>query len=215
MIHRVNSHRRVSASVRILVLVLPLALLMSGVSGCRLLEPAPPARVVEPQVEWPAPIASQAQHGTLRVMRPEADLTRDARQILVRRDDASLQRIPRYLWLEKSPDLLRSLVLDSVRRAGPFDDAAASGPADWVLSTTLRRFEGVDSDGRYGVQIQLFARLIDQPSGSTVASRLFEIEQPSRDNTPASFIAAFEQALSSLMLDLSNWLAEHSTLTDQ
>ena len=196
---------------------LPLILLtlMGFFAGCTIIEPQPPARVIEPQITLPTPVESEQSYGRIRVLRPEADQTRDSRQILVRRGDSSLQTLPQYLWLENAPDLLRSIMLDSFRQSGPFDDAAAAGPADWILSTTLRRFEAVDSgDGRYGVEIELFVRLIRQQTGQPVLSRSIQIERASSSNQPDDWITSFEQALSQMLMELSDWLGEGAALTE-
>ena len=194
---------------------LSLLTLLIVLAGCTILEPQPPARVIEPQVTLPERVEREQSYGSIRVLRPESDQTRDSRHILVRRNDSSLQALPQYLWLEKAPDLLRSVMLDSFRRSGPFDDAAAGGSADWILSTTLRRFEAVDNgNGSYGVEIELFVRLIQQQTGRPLLSRSIQIERSSASNQPDDWITAFEQALSQTLTELTDWLSEGAALTE-
>lgn len=194
---------------------LSLLTLVIVLAGCTIIEPQPPGRVIEPQITLPERVKHEQSYGSIRVLRPESDQTRDSRQILVRRDDSSLQALPQHLWLEKAPDLLRSVMLDSFRRSGPFDDAATGGSADWILTTSLRRFEAVDyGDGSYGVEIELFVRLIQQQTGRPLLSRFIQIERSSAGNQPNDWITSFEQALSQTLIELTDWLSEGAALTE-
>ena len=194
---------------------LSLLTLVIVLAGCTIIEPQPPARVIEPQITLPERVEHEQSYGSIRVLRPESDQTRDSRQILVRRNDSSLQVLPRHLWLEKAPDLLRSVMLDSFRQSGPFDDAAVGGSADWILSTTLRRFEAVDfGDGSYGVEIELFLRLIQQQTGRPLLSRSIQIERASAGNQAEALINAFEQAIEAMLAELHRWLFEGARLTE-
>ena len=206
---------RLIDSAKAKFLRLSLLTLVIVLAGCTIIEPQPPARVIEPQVNLPERVEHEQSYGSIRVLRPESDQTRDSRQILVRRDDSSLQALPQHLWLEKAPDLLRSVMLDTFRRSGPFDDAATGGSADWILSTSLRRFEAVDNgNGSYGVEIELFVRLIQQQTGRPLLSRSIQIERSSAGNQPDDWITAFEQALSQTLTELTDWLSEGAALTE-
>ncbi|MEM1081018.1 MAG: ABC-type transport auxiliary lipoprotein family protein [Pseudomonadota bacterium] len=186
-----------------------------AIASCSIIEPRPPSRVIEPQIDLPEPIERSADYGSIIVLRPESDQTRDGRQILVRRNDSSLQVLPQYLWIEKVPDMLRSIMLDSFRYAGPFNDAAPGGPADWILHSTLRRFEAVDlGNGNVDVDIQLYLRLIEQRSGRPTLSRTLRVERASTGRDPGDLITAFELAMEDLLVELNNWLVEGAALTD-
>ena len=195
-----------------LVLICLLALILGA---CSIITPKPPSRVIDPQVEAATTIEVNPQYGTLRILRPKTDQTRDSRQILVRRADSSLQVLPRHLWLEKTPDMLRTIMLNHFHQSGPFIDAHVGGPADWLLDTRIRSFEAVDlADGRVEVNIELFARLIEQRSGQVKNSRTLTVSIPSQSSEPEQIILAFERGLSEWTAQLADWLTQGVPLTD-
>ena len=178
--------------------------------ACTILETQPPSRVIEPQIEFSQTRSSaNGKAGSVRILRPSTDQTRDSRRILVRRADSSLQMLPQHLWLDKTPDMLRSLMLRSLQTAGTFADVHTGGPADWLLSTEIRRFEAVDTDnGAIRTEIELHLRLLNQHSGRIVVSHNVRAESASDSQDTADIIRAFEQSLAEAMAELADWAVE-------
>ena len=178
-------------------------------AGCTILETQPPARVIEPQIALPEARAIEPALGTVRVLRPTTDQTRDSRRMLVRRADSTLQLLSNHLWLDSVPDLLRGLIVRSLEHSNAFTDAHTGGPSQWLLASEIRRFEAADlGTGSVTVEIDLQLRLLQQNSGEIVARHSLKTEARASSSDAADIVRAFEQALNQAMLDLTDWTVE-------
>lgn len=161
-------------------------------------------RLIAPQPEPPAPAESAPQQTTLAVARPLTDRTRDSSRILVRRDRTILPW-QGAAWIDRSPDLLQSLLVEfldgRVATAGRYGDL----PASFRLDLVLRRFEFVEGAGGLQAEILLVARLFDAAGGLedvTTISQREDVGGRSLDEA----VGAMESAMGATFAELGEWL---------
>jgi cholesterol transport system auxiliary component len=190
------------------VLALLAGSLLAGCGGFFESElPSPQAYVLRvPPRATPAAIPSGSS-GTLRVQRPEAGPGLNSEHIALLRSDRRLDFYSATRWAAPAPDLLESLIVDSLRGSGlfsaVFDDSSPYAP-HYTLRCALSRFEadytaGGDAPtvhtaldctlGRHRDRV-LLANFMAQGSAVAGADRL------------SSVVAAFEAATAAALAEL-------------
>ena len=141
--------------------LLSVSLLMAGCGGLfesTLASPQTYVLRVPPRTAPAAPIA--ANPGTLRVQRPEAGPGLNTELVALLRSDRRLDFYSATLWAAPAPDLMESLIVDSLRGsglfAGVFDDSSPYAP-HYTLRCALSRFEADYTGG--GVAPTVHTRL--------------------------------------------------------
>jgi cholesterol transport system auxiliary component len=156
-----------------------------------------PAQAERPQMAW-----------SLRVDKPYANQLLDSPRIAVLPSGAQVAAYQGARWSDRAPILLRDRLIDAVRSDGRVaavssDDARLA--ADLVLSSDLRAFQSEYHDGQPAVHIVLEARLVQAGSQQIVATRRFEVRQPTADPSVDAVVAAFGQAGDRLANELVAW----------
>ncbi len=151
-----------------------------------------------PEVDW-----------SLLVQRPFADQMRNSDRILVRVSRSRLQPWPESAWLDSMPDMVHSLLIQSLEDSGRFAGVGRAGGmrSQFGLVSEIRRFEIVD-EGRGGLSVALAlqANLIHQASGRVMATQSFEHDEAVSGTSLDEIIYAFEQAMGDLFGELAGWL---------
>ncbi len=178
-------------------------------SGCMLTGSPTSMTIIAPEVdmavdpEWP-----EVDWGLL-VQRPFADQMRNSDRILVRVSRSRLQPWPKSAWLDSMPDMLHSLLIQSLDDSGRFAGVGRAGGmrSPFGLVSEIRRFEIVDEGrGDLSVALALQANLIHQSSGRVVATRSFEHHESVGGASLDEIIIAFEQAMGGLFGQLAGWI---------
>jgi cholesterol transport system auxiliary component len=127
------------------VLALLSGLLLAGCGGLFESTLAAPQTYVLRVPPRATPAASVSAHpGTLRVQRPEAGPGLNTELVALLRSDRRFDFYSATLWAAPAPDLVESLIVDSLRGSGlfsaVFDDSAPYAP-HYTLRCALSRFE--------------------------------------------------------------------------
>jgi cholesterol transport system auxiliary component len=192
-----------SASLAIMFAVFVLA-------GCgSLLGPSnPPAQIYrlnpdvvlqpdEPPVAW-----------QLAVARPDATQTLDTDRIALLRG-AAMDFYADAQWNDTAPRLVQSLLVQAFDKSGRVQAAprdSASLRADMTLATELRDFEAQYDTAEAPPQtvIDIEAKLLD-PRGQVIVSLNSRQTARASQNSVASVVAAFDQAMAAALSQIVSW----------
>jgi cholesterol transport system auxiliary component len=153
------------------------------------------------------PAAVVPAAGTLRVQRPEAGPGLNTDRIALIRSEGRFDVYAASRWAAPAPDLLESVLVDSLRQAGHFstvlDDAAPFAP-DYDLRVTIRRFEADYTGGGGPPTVHV---VLDCTLGRSRDRRLlsnFTVQGSVRaaEDRLGAVVAAFESATGSAVAEL-------------
>lgn len=185
-----------SIAAALIALVLTGCMLGGEATTYRLIEPA------APELEFGG--ASQA---TLAIVRPRTDRTRDTSRIIVRRE-RTLLPWSGASWIDRLPDLVQDMLVDSldgrlatVGRAGELD-------ADYRLELEVHRFELARSGDRLVAEVDLSARLRDASGRILDSTRVADGDELSEGESLEAAVAALERAFADVARALGDWLVE-------
>lgn len=187
----------------LILLALPLML-----TGCLLGSQGAPISLLAPTLSLSHDDSAERVDWSVQVQRPVADAMRDSDRLLVRRAASRLQVYPAAVWLDNVPDLLQSLLVQSLSDSERFDGVARTGGirTRYSLALEVRHFEAVDQDGRMAIDIVLGANLVHQRSARSVANRTFRAGGPISSNSLDDIVQGFEQALESVIPEIIDWV---------
>jgi cholesterol transport system auxiliary component len=189
--------------------LLPLLVTVALVGCGSLLGPsAPPAQIYRLSPDMTSQSGGHAVTWQLAVGRPDTTQTLDTDRIALLRGSV-MDYFADAQWNDSAPRLVQSLLVQAFDRSGRVQAAprdSASLRADLTLATDLRDFEAqydtVDSAPL--VVISLQAKLLDQ-RGQVIAS--IDSKQTARatQNSVASVVAAFDQAMAAALSQIVTW----------
>lgn len=196
-------------SLAVLLALAPGAAVLSGCGG--LFESklsAPQAYVLRlPGGSTAPPSATETAGGSLRVQRPEAGPGLNTDRIALIRSEGRFDVYAASRWAAPAPDLLESVLVDSLRATGQFstvlDDAAPFVP-EYDLRVTMRRFEA-DYTGGGGpptVHVVLDCTLGRARDRRLLSSFTAQGSAPAAQDRLGAVVAAFENATGSAMSEL-------------
>ena len=168
-----------------------------------------PVSIIAPEIRLEADTDWAEVDWAIQVQRPMADRMRDSERVLVRTAPSRLQPYPGTAWLDNLPDMVLTLTIQALQDSGRFQAVARAGGlrTRFTLATELRRFDAVD-DGGDGLQVELVIQgtLIAQGSGRVLATRTFQVNEPSRGKNIDPLVLAFERAMSRYFQELTGWI---------
>lgn len=185
--------------------------ILTLMAGCALTRPPSPVSILAPNVsvnsnpDWPD------VDWSLQIQRPLADQMRASDRLLVRRGPSRLQFYSGATWLDRVPEMLQSIMVQSFEDARRFDGVGRAGGfrTRYILATEVRHFEAVDDGGPdLKVELVVHANLIHQRASRSVATRTFSQEVTSSGKSLDPLVEAFETAMAGLMNDLVGWTLE-------
>ncbi len=144
---------------------------------------------------------------------PTATAAVNSDQIAVLPTPLQVQYLPRARWVDRAPNLVQELLIESFENSGKVAAVGRSTVglrADYVVFTDLREFQArvvTDESGaeRLEVQVRLNIKIVDALEDHIIASNSFEeIEQPAGD-AALELAAAFDEALGDTMRDAVEW----------
>lgn len=154
------------------------------------------------------PRATPTVDWSLRVLAPRASQVLDSNRIAVqpRGDLLSVYKAAR--WADGAPPLLRDRLLDAFRADGRIQALSSdevSLQADLELGGDLRAFQAEYRDKGVEAVVILEARLVRSATQRIVATRRFEVRQPSAGEKVPEVVSAFGQATDRLAAEVVGW----------
>ncbi|BFN26354.1 hypothetical protein PSCT_03575 [Pseudomonas sp. SCT] len=200
-------------SRRALIRPLALATLLGTLAACTLLPEAEPIRVyLLPTSEAPAGQQGERLQQALRIHTPHASRILAGPRIAVVPDGNQISSYQGARWSDAAPTLLRDRLIEQFRRSGPVAVAVSNEDsnlfAELELFSDLRAFQSEYVDGQPRVLVRLDAQLVSAVDQRILASRHFEIRQPSASPQLESVVDAFGQASDELSRQLQRWTIE-------
>ena len=188
-----------------------LATLLGALSACTLLPEAEPIRVyLLPTTEASAGQQGEPLQQALRIHTPHASRILAGPRIAVVPDGSQISSYQGARWGDAAPTLLRDRLIEQFRRSGPVavSNEDSNLFAELELFSDLRAFQSEYVDGQPRVLVRLDAQLVSAVDQRILASRHFEIRQPSASPQLESVVDAFGQASDELSRQLQRWTIE-------
>jgi cholesterol transport system auxiliary component len=140
---------------------------------------------------------------------PAASAELDTTRIVLSRSPVTIDYFGDAAWPERAPLMIQTLILESFENTGKIlaiGRDAVGLRADYVLKPELRHFQAV-YDGQVAptVWVRIGARIVKTPEGRIVAQNLFESRVPAEQNRMEAIVAAFDEALGSVMKRMVTW----------
>jgi len=190
---------------------LALATLFGTLSACTLLPDAEPIRVfLLPTGDVPANQSTGTLRQALRIHTPHASRILAGPRIAVVPNGNQISSYQGARWGDAAPTLLRDRLIEQFRRSGPVavSNEDSNLFAELELFSDLRAFQSEYVDGQPRVLVRLDAQLVSAVDQRILASRHFEIRQPSASPQLESVVDAFGQASDELSRQLQSWTIE-------
>jgi len=156
--------------------------------------------------------APALQHA-LRIHTPQASRILSSARIAVVPQGNQISGYRNARWSDAAPILLRDRLIEAFQSDGRMPSVSNEDVnlyADLGLHSDLRAFQSEYVDGKPQILIRLDARLVNLHDQSTLASRRFEVRQPSADPSVESVVEAFGQASDTLSRDVLEWTLTHA-----
>ena len=192
-------------------LVASLPALLAGCGGVFESSLAAPQTYVLRMPDSAAPVGTngQAGAGSVLVRRPEAGPGLDSNRIALLRSDRRFDFYAASLWAAPAPDVLESVVIDTLRNAGTFtavlDDASPFAPR-YDLRITMRRFEADYTNGGSRaptVHVVLDCTLGRHRDRALLSSFTVQGSALAEEDRLGAVVAAFEAATAGAMAELT------------
>ncbi len=190
---------------------LALACVLGTLAACTLLPDAEPIRVfLLPTAELPAVQQGERLQQALRIHTPHASRILAGPRIAVVPDGNQISSYQGARWSDAAPTLLRDRLIEQFRQSGPVavSNEDSNLFAELELFSELRAFQSEYVDGQPQVLVRLDAQLATAPEQRILASRRFEVRQPSASPQLESVVAAFGEASDELSRQLQRWTIE-------
>ena len=189
-----------------------LGLALAGCSGL-LRSNAPPVQLYTLRAGSAASngsVAAAASDASLRVAHPLAGPGLGTAQIVLLQPDHRLNVYAASAWAAETPELLESLVVETLRGSGHWrsvEDAESPFPADYLLQVTIRRFDADYPDGGTDapptVRVTLDCTLGKEEGRDIVATFSASGSAVASANHLGDVVAAFQQATDAALASLS------------
>jgi len=156
-----------------------------------------------------APVHTPYAGSDVRVDYPKGIDDTMSSRIYYSRSDLTRSYYLYHQWSQSLNRLLMAHIIESLQRAHAFRhvlDYASEAGADYLLETTIYRFEHqITPQGSYAV-ISIGLRLLRNSNKTLVKSRRFDYRIPCSTTDAPGFIRAANQAMERFSLDMVRWL---------
>jgi cholesterol transport system auxiliary component len=186
----------------------PLAAL-AGCTAVDLLAPPPPQLyTLSPKSTFDRPIPRVDWQ--LLVETPSAPAAIDTPRVAIARTPMTVDYYAGVSWVDRVPLMLQVLMIESFENSGRIVAIGREGVslrADFVLRTELREFQIDLADGPAApaAVVRLTGRLVSMPRRAIEAVRAFEARVPAAGQTFPAIVAAFDEALGTVLKRLVEW----------
>lgn len=187
--------------------------LLGALAACSILPEAEPIRIYRLPSSTPSqPQAAPARFDkALRIDTPHADRMLGSGRIAVIPEHDRVSSYQGARWSDAAPVLLRDRLVEAFRDDGRVVFVSSDDKrlhADLELVSDLRGFHSEYVEGKPQVLIRLEAGLVDSDSQRILASRRFEVRQPSRGEGLDAVVEAFGAAGDTLSRQVVEWTVE-------
>jgi cholesterol transport system auxiliary component len=134
-------------------------------------------------------------------------------RILVKPNRLQAAYLPAARWVEPTPVLVQTLLVQSLQSSGAFRLVGRTSLGllpDTTLLTEIRAFQaepGPPEGPSYTVRIALTLTLVRESDGAVVATRAFDARAPVASVEPLAIAAAFDAAAATVLGDAVAWVA--------
>lgn len=182
--------------------------LVALLDACSLLPKAQTPDLYRLPASQQPPAAGPGVPWSLRVDAPRTSQVLDSNRIAVlpRGDLLSVYQGAR--WSDGAPQLLRERLLDAFRADGRIQALSsdeANLQADLELGGDLRAFQSEYQGQQVSAVVVLEARLVRSATRRIIATRRFEVRQPSSGTPVPQVVTAFGQACDRLAAEVVGW----------
>jgi cholesterol transport system auxiliary component len=190
-----------------------LGLVLLCPAGCALLDPGPPMANVILPVQLPRPSQAGRLPVQLLVATPAVDGATGSDRIMALMNGYEVRALDSAKWVSPISTIVqRQLVdaLESTRRLAAVSWEESSLDPEFWLSTDIRRFFLRYDNGNSApvADACMVFSMVRSDSGKIAARRLIQVEEPCRDNTVSAFVAAFSRAMTTILAQTSEWVAD-------
>lgn len=129
---------------------------------------------------------------------------------IVWRQGAEIAVMDRAAWDDAAPDLLQTMLTETLSRRGAFRAAVRGGAGargDIDLRWDVLAFEVVEDDALEAV-FSTTVRLVDARSRTIIDTRRFDTRAPIENRSARMAVAAMERAAREACLQIAEWAAE-------
>ncbi len=186
-------------------------LLLGGLSGCEVPVPGqgPPPLLYRltpkstfredlPTVDW-----------QLLVEAPIVQAGLNTTRVALQRSPTQFEYYARANWTDRAPEMVQTLILESFENSNSIIAVGRDSlglRADFVLKIELREFQAeYETTGAPNVRVQINAKLVRMPRRAIVAAQRFESTEEATADRLEPIVAAFDDALGSVLRDLVEW----------
>ncbi|MCG5495442.1 MULTISPECIES: ABC-type transport auxiliary lipoprotein family protein [Ectothiorhodospira] len=199
---------------RLFIVLVP-ALWLLGLAGCTLLPEQTPQRVFllsPPEQET----AYEVLHDkVLRVEKPEAPFPLTTSRILVAPSGKEISFYGGARWADRTPPLVAAYMVEALRQDGRVasvisDSSSARSQVSLVsqLGALRSEYPSQGADGPPEAFVRLDVQLMEDASRNIIASRRFQVRQPSEGEEIEAVVEAMNQAMEVLSREVVDWVVE-------
>ena len=197
--------------LRCALLLVPFAAALCGCGGLLRSTAAPEQTYYLRAPAAPSSAAATASGppSSLRVARPLADPGLESSHIVLRESDHRMSFYTGSRWPAPMPQMLGSLVVQTLRASGQWasvEDSASAFPSDYLLQVTVRRFDADYAGGASAapaVSVVLDCNIGRRDGREVIGSFVVQGSAPAAANRLAQVVGAFEQATDAALTALS------------
>ncbi len=201
-------HRRLRAGLLLLA-----AVAGTGVAGCSIFASKKPVTIYAAEPALPVARAAAPVAWRLSVAQPRANRQLSSPRILVSPAPGIIEVYPLAQWSDPAPDLIGDLLLETLESSGRIlglDRAISGLDADYQLGTELRDFQLEVQPAPPHAVISLYARLRSTSENRIVAGHLFQARIPASSTNITAAVAAFNEALTSMLPAVADWTMQEA-----
>lgn len=193
---------------------LALSGLIMALAACSILPESETLRIfLLPTATMPQKASKPELQHALRIDTPQASRILSSSRIAVVPQGSQISAYRGARWGDAAPMLLRDRLIEAFQRDGRMPSVSNEDVnlyADLGLHSDLRAFQTEYVDDEPQVLIRLDARLVNLHNQHTLATRRFEVRQPSADPSVESVVEAFGQASDVLSREVLEWTLAHA-----
>ncbi len=151
---------------------------------------------------------------------PMADAGLSTTRVALQRSPTRLEYYARSSWTDRAPLMVQTLMIESFENSKYIVAVGRESVglrADFILKSELREFQAEYFDGALpSVRVAINAKLVQMPRRTIIGSKSFEARAEAKDDTMDEIIAAYDEALGTVLKHLVEWtlIAGQDAATD-
>ncbi len=149
--------------------------------------------------------ARKASYGTLKIVLPVTNPGLDSTRIAVLESQGHLRGVEGKAWAETLPKMVQAGLVEAFESSGRFRSVIPDmqgAMSDYSLLTDIRAFQLIRDKSAARVEVKLVGRVVDPLSRKVRFSVSSTQSVPTRGNTLAATLAAFETAHQTALREL-------------